>query len=59
MKKLKRHIKKAIIVFIMLVAFIYLNNTSLFTKADDREPILLAHRGLAQTFPMEGITGET
>ena len=35
----------------------YLNNTSLFTKDSNREPLLLAHRGLAQTFHMEGITG--
>ena len=37
----------------------YLNNTSLFTKDSQREPLLLAHRGLAQTFHMDGITGET
>ncbi|MCP1144619.1 glycerophosphodiester phosphodiesterase family protein [Lysinibacillus endophyticus] len=44
---------------LIFVAFIFLNNTSLFTKAPNTEPFLLAHRGLAQTFTMEGITGET
>ncbi len=37
----------------------YLNNTVLFTKNSNREPLLLAHRGMAQTFIMEGITAET
>jgi glycerophosphoryl diester phosphodiesterase len=44
---------------LLLVAFIYLNNTSLFVKPGEEKPLLLAHRGLAQTFPMEGITGDT
>ncbi|MCT2534690.1 glycerophosphodiester phosphodiesterase [Aquibacillus koreensis] len=59
MKKLKRTLKRFFILVFILVAFMYLNNTSLFTKDTDREPFLLAHRGLAQTFHMEGITGET
>jgi glycerophosphoryl diester phosphodiesterase len=37
----------------------FLNNSSLFTKGSDEAPLLLAHRGMAQTFHMEGITGET
>lgn len=28
-------------------------------KASNEEPFLLAHRGMAQTFPMEGIQGDT
>lgn len=59
MKNLKRVFKWILIVLLILVAFIYVNNTSLFTKERNGEPLLLAHRGLAQTFPMEGITGET
>lgn len=59
MKKFKRHFKKILIFFVILVAFIYLNNTSLFTQTTDQKPLLLAHRGLAQTFPMEGVTAET
>jgi glycerophosphoryl diester phosphodiesterase len=45
--------------FIVLFAFIYLNNSSLLLKKSDRKPFLLAHRGLAQTFPMDGITAKT
>ncbi|WP_415814192.1 glycerophosphodiester phosphodiesterase family protein [Mesobacillus thioparans] len=37
----------------------FVNNSSLFTKERSGKPILLAHRGLGQTFHMEGITGET
>jgi len=59
MKKLKRNIKRFFILLFILVAFMYLNNTSLFTRDSNREPLLLAHRGLAQTFHMEEITGET
>ena len=59
MKKVKRIFKWAFILLLILVGFIYLNNSSLFTKQRDGEPLLLAHRGMAQTFPMEGITGET
>ena len=51
--------KKVILCLFILVVFIYLNNTSFFTKVPNSEPFLLAHRGLAQTFTMEGITGET
>ncbi|UVI28411.1 glycerophosphodiester phosphodiesterase family protein [Paenibacillus spongiae] len=43
----------------VLIVFIYLNNSSLLTKPRGGEPLLLAHRGLAQTFTMEGITNDT
>lgn len=52
-------LKKIVPFFVVLLAFIYLNNTSIFVKSHDLKPFLLAHRGLAQTFSMEGITGET
>jgi len=50
---------KATWVFLFLFTFVYLNNTSLLVNPENGKPFLLAHRGLAQTFPMEGITGET
>ncbi|MFC5588099.1 glycerophosphodiester phosphodiesterase family protein [Sporosarcina soli] len=59
MKRFKRTIKRLFMVLFVLVAFMYLNNSSLLTKVRDEPPLLLAHRGLAQTFPMEGITGDT
>ncbi|MGE7837584.1 glycerophosphodiester phosphodiesterase family protein [Viridibacillus arvi] len=45
--------------FLILVLFIYVNNSSLFAKRGEGAPLLLAHRGLAQTFSMEGIENDT
>lgn len=51
---------KAAWFFLFLFVFIYLNNTSFFVaKPEKGKPLLVAHRGLGQTFPMEGITGAT
>ena len=47
------------LIILVLLVFIYANNTSLFVKPVGEKPLLLAHRGLAQTFPMESITGDT
>ncbi|MEH7246774.1 glycerophosphodiester phosphodiesterase family protein [Neobacillus niacini] len=59
MKKFQQTIKWFFILLLILTAFVYLNNTSLFTNDSNSEPLLLAHRGLAQTFHMDGITSET
>jgi glycerophosphoryl diester phosphodiesterase len=55
-----KKVLKGILIFItLLVTFMFLNNSSLFTKERKTEPFLLAHRGLAQTFSMKGIEGDT
>ena len=59
MKRFKRNMKRFITFIAILAVFMYLNNTSVFTEASDKVPLLLAHRGMAQTFHMEGITGDT
>ncbi len=60
MNKFKRLMKRKIVwFFLILFAFVYFNNSSIFLNKQGGKPLLLAHRGLAQTFPMEGITGET
>lgn len=51
--------KRIGLILLILFVYIYMNNTSLFVKLGGEKPLLLAHRGLAQTFPMEGITGDT
>jgi glycerophosphoryl diester phosphodiesterase len=51
--------RKMVWALILLIAFVYLNNTSLLAEHRSGEPVLLAHRGLAQTFSMEGITNAT
>ena len=58
--KLKKRLKRIAIFLFLFILFIFLTNSSLFTK--DRsgvDPLLLAHRGLGQTFSMEGIDGDT
>lgn len=59
MKKFKKVMKKISIFLLVLIIFIFLNNTSMFTKESTDKPLLFAHRGVSQTFSMEGITGET
>ncbi|NLZ38752.1 MAG: glycerophosphodiester phosphodiesterase [Firmicutes bacterium] len=50
--------KKILFVCFLLICFIFINNSSIFVSKSGR-PYLLAHRGLAQTFPMEGLTADT
>lgn len=56
---IKKVLKGLLIFITLLVTFMFLNNSSLFTKERKTEPFLLAHRGLAQTFSMERIEGDT
>lgn len=46
-------------IILALIAFVYVNNSPYLANESNREPFLLAHRGMAQTFHMEGITDET
>ncbi|RIW38794.1 glycerophosphodiester phosphodiesterase [Bacillus salacetis] len=55
----KKLVKKSAIVILILSVFIFANNTSLLTKERKGDPFLLAHRGMAQTFSMHGIEGDT
>lgn len=51
--------RKILLLLLLFVGLVYLNNTSLLVKTTDRKPWLLAHRGVHQTFRMEGLTNET
>src|SRR5262245_48047889 len=42
-----------------LIAFVYLNNTSLLDVPAAGRPVLLAHRGLHQTFSADGVKADT
>lgn len=53
----KRHI--ALIAVGAFVVFAALNNTNLFSSEQTARPLLLAHRGLAQTYSPEGIGNDT
>lgn len=60
MSRLKKIWKsKIFLFFILLLVFMYVNNSSFFVKLPNGKPQLLAHRGLAQTFTMVGITNDT
>lgn len=60
MRKLRSILRaRTLWILLILIVFIYLNNTPHLTAARGGEPKLLAHRGLAQTFPMEGIENDT
>lgn len=54
---MKKKLKIVGSLVLLLIVYIFFNNTSLFVKPSD--PTLLAHRGMAQTFPMEGIEWDT
>lgn len=54
---MKKKLKIVGALVLLLVVFIFINNTSLFVKTG--HPTLLAHRGMAQPFPMEGIEWDT
>jgi glycerophosphoryl diester phosphodiesterase len=44
---------------LLLAGFMYLNNAAWLTSAPEGGTILLAHRGLAQTFNLDGVTNDT
>ena len=54
-----RKLKYAAAVMAVVVAGIYLNNTSLLAQHHGGRPALLAHRGIAQRFDEHGLTNDT
>lgn len=60
MSQWQRFYKSKITWFLLFILiFLYVNNSSLFVKPNHQKPLLLAHRGFAQTFSMKGITNDT
>ncbi len=58
MAKGRRRAKKALAVLVVVAAVVWAVNTSRFTDPQG-EPLLLAHRGLGQTFDLEGVENDT
>lgn len=58
MGKWRRRAKRALAILIVLAAAVWAVNTSRFTEPAG-EPLLLAHRGLGQTFDLEGVENDT
>lgn len=55
----KKSKRKWFLIFLVFVAFVYVNNSSLLASPKNDSPVLLAHRGLAQTFSLEGVENDT
>ena len=51
--------KRAALIAGLFVAFIYFNNASWLATIPAKGPLLLAHRGLAQTFDLAGVRADT
>lgn len=54
-----RILKRWALVLALIAGLLWLGNTSLLIDREDAAIKLIAHRGLGQTFPTEGLTGET
>jgi glycerophosphoryl diester phosphodiesterase len=60
MRRILRNVLRFVLIGVLaLGAFIYVNNTSALAPPMRGKPVLLAHRGMAQTFHREGLTNET
>jgi len=56
---MRRFFRYFLVVLLLFAAFCFVNNTNLFSAAPDGRPLLLAHRGLAQTYDAAGLDNET
>jgi glycerophosphoryl diester phosphodiesterase len=56
---LRRVFKLAAVAVLLFMAFAFFNNSVLFAPAREGGPVLLAHRGMHQTFSREGLRGDT
>ncbi|MGW4498307.1 glycerophosphodiester phosphodiesterase family protein [Micromonospora sp. NPDC004336] len=59
MSRRRRVLRGLLVGVLVLTAYCYVNNTTVFSDAAGARPSLLAHRGLAQTFGFEGMTNDT
>jgi glycerophosphoryl diester phosphodiesterase len=57
-RRLFRILRIASLMLVAIAAVLFLLNTSLIASAPTKRPLLVAHRGLGQTFHREGLTGE-
>lgn len=56
---MRRIVRLGLLVVLAFATFVYLNNTGLLATRHAGKPLLLAHRGLAQTFSHSGLTADT
>ena len=56
---MKTFARYAAMAIALLAALVYFNNTNYLTATIPGAPVLFAHRGLAQTFDLDGVEGDT
>ena len=54
-----RFLRRTLAILACVVVFIYFNNASWLASPPSVGPLLLAHRGVHQTFPFDGIANDT
>lgn len=60
MKRRRLRLERVILLLMAaFILFLYVNNTNLWMSSKDGSPLLLAHRGMAQMFSMDGIKDDT
>lgn len=58
-KKRRRKWIGILVVLLLFASFVYVNNSSLLAKPRSGDQYLLAHRGLGQTFDLDGVENDT
>jgi glycerophosphoryl diester phosphodiesterase len=56
---LSRRVISAAFATVILLFALWINNSSLLTRPSGGRPLLLAHRGVAQQFPLDGVMNDT
>jgi glycerophosphoryl diester phosphodiesterase len=56
---MRRLLRYALVAVIAFAAFCFLNNSTMLWSGERGRPVLLAHRGLAQTFDVAGVENDT
>lgn len=56
---MRRFIRYAFFALLAFATFCFANNTTLFSSVPEGRPVLLAHRGLAQTYDPAGLDNES
>lgn len=56
---MRRFFRYTLLALLLFATFCFVNNTNLFSAAPDGRPLLLAHRGLAQTYDASGLDNES
>src|ERR1700723_844662 len=57
--RLSRRVISAAFATAILLFALWINNSSLLTRPSGGRPLLLAHRGVAQQFPLDGVMNDT